>query len=35
MMQQDFNLSGYIEYEEEIYNKRQEFKEFFDFTNDI
>ena len=35
MMQQDFNLSGYIEYEEEIYNKRQEFKEFFDFTNNI
>lgn len=35
MMQQDFNLSGYIEYEEEIYNKRQEFKEYFDFTNNI
>lgn len=35
MMQQDFNLSDYIEYEEEIYNKRQQFKEFFDFTNDI
>ena len=35
MMQQDFNLSGYIKYEEEIYKKRQEFKEFFDFTNDI
>lgn len=35
MMQQDFNLSGYIKYEEEIYNKRQNFKEFFDFTSDI
>ena len=35
MMQQDFNLSGYIEYEEEIYNKRQDFREYFDFTKNI
>ncbi len=35
MMQQDFNLSDYIKHEKEMYNKRQEFKEFFDFTNDI
>lgn len=35
MMQQDFNLSGYIEYEKEIYNKRQDFREYFDFTKNI
>lgn len=35
MMQQDFSLSDYIEYEEDIYNKRQEFRELFDSTNNL
>ena len=30
MMQQNYNLKEFIEYEEDIYNRRQEFKEIFD-----
>lgn len=30
MMQQNYNLRDFIEYEEDIYNRRQEFKEIFD-----
>lgn len=33
MMQQDFDLSGYLKYEKDIYNKRQQFKDFFDFIS--
>lgn len=35
MMQQNFSLSDYINHEEEIYKKRQEFRKNFDFTEDI
>lgn len=35
MMQQDFNLMEYVEYEEKVYNKRQNFKEYFELTKDV
>ena len=35
MMQQDFNLAGYLEYEEEVYKKRQEFKELYEFIQNF
>ena len=31
MMQQDFNLAGYLEYEEEVYKARQKFKKLYEF----